>query len=143
MKQNLETKIEGTYSFKSEGERKIAEVLNRYRIDFRYEWPVLVRDYDQKFRIWYPDFFLPKYGVYLEYFGYENNPDYDNGRKRKEKIYKEMKMDVISIDSKILENQLENHIINQLYRIQTKRQTEVKSKIYTLRTPLGKKYPQV
>ena len=102
MKENLESKIEGTTNFKSEGERRIAEVLNKYGIDFKYEWPVLVQDDDKKLRIWYPDFFLPKHGVYLEYFGYDNNPDYDNGRKRKEKIYKEMKMDVISIDSKIL-----------------------------------------
>lgn len=140
MKENLETKIEDSYNFKSEGERTIAEVLNKYRIDFKYEWPILIRDDEKKLRIWYPDFFLPKYGVYLEYFGYENNTEYDNGRKRKEKIYNEMKIDVISIDSKIGDNQLESHLINQLYRIQTKRLTEVKSKIYTLRTPLGKKY---
>ena len=141
MKENLETKIEGSYSFKSEGEKRIAEVLNKYRIDFKYEWPVLIKDDDKKLRIWYPDFFLSKHGVYLEYFGYDNNPDYDNGRKRKEKIYKEMKMDVISIDSKIRgDNQLENHLINQLYRIQTRRLSEIKSKIYTLRTSLGKKY---
>jgi len=140
MKENLETKIEDSYNFKSEGERKIAEVLNKYKIDFKYEWPVLVRDDDKKLRIWYPDFFLPKHGVYLEYFGYDNNSDYDNGRKRKEKIYKEMKIDVISIDSKIRGNQLENYVINQIYRIQTKRLSEVKSKIYNLRTPLEKKY---
>lgn len=141
MNQNLEEKIERIYNFKSEGERRIAEVLNKYKIDFKYEYPVLVKDNDRKIRIWYPDFFIPEFGVYLEYFGYENNPDYDNGRKIKEKIYKQMKMEVISIDSKNQGSQLENYVINQIYKIQNRRSNEIKSKIYNLRTPLGKKYP--
>lgn len=54
MNSNLETKIDGQGPFKSAGERKIADVLSKYGLPFKYESPLLVQDNQEKPRIWYP-----------------------------------------------------------------------------------------
>ena len=43
-----------------------------------YEVPICVHDEEGRLRIWYPDFYLPKLGIYIEVCGTE--------RGRKEKI---------------------------------------------------------
>ena len=50
-------------NFKSWGERRIADVLERYRLEYVYEPALLVTDGGRQ-RIWYLDFGLPRYGVY-------------------------------------------------------------------------------
>jgi DNA helicase-4 len=69
MGSNLESKINQGNNYKSAGERKIVDVLNKYGIDFRYESPVLINDHQGKQRIWYPDFYLPEFGVCIENYG--------------------------------------------------------------------------
>jgi hypothetical protein len=60
-------------NLKSKGEEAIAEVLKKYNIDFVYEYPLLIKEQKEgdgeKLRIWYPDFWLPKYSIIIEYFG--------------------------------------------------------------------------
>jgi hypothetical protein len=72
---------------KSNGEKAIAEILKKYNIDFVYEHPLLIKETKEndteKLRIWYPDFWLPKYSIIIEYFGMVGNPDYDKGKREK------------------------------------------------------------
>jgi hypothetical protein len=140
MAENLESKLGLENDFKSAGERRIAELLNKYGIDFKYEPPIAVQDRQNKLRIWYPDFFLPEYGIYLEFNGFEGNPNYDNGIMLKNSAYKKNGIDIIGITPSMQNGQLENYIINQIYRIQKRRLANVNSKIYALRTGMGSKY---
>ena len=135
---DLESKLKE--NFKSAGERRIADVLNKYGIAFFYEHPMAVQDQQNKLRIWYPDFFLPEYGIYLEFNGFEGNPNYDNGIMIKNSAYKKNGIDIIGITPSIQNGQLGNYIINQIYRIQRKRFTDIKSKIYGLRTGRPQEY---
>ena len=54
---------------KSFEECDIANFLHANRIDYAYEKPYEVKTADKGHRQYKPDFFLPKYGIYIEHFG--------------------------------------------------------------------------
>jgi len=69
----------------SDGERRIAEWLAANHITYRY---------DNRFRIIKgyairPDFYLPELDLYLEYWGMEDNLDYQIGMLEKKKLYQQ------------------------------------------------------
>ncbi|EFK08165.1 conserved domain protein [delta proteobacterium NaphS2] len=99
MNRNLENLLNGNKNpkFKSEGERRIAYFLNENAIRYQYETGVLVHADDHKPRIWYPDFYLPEFGTYIEYYGLKGKRNYDSGIKRKETTYKRMGLEVIPV----------------------------------------------
>jgi hypothetical protein len=137
MSVNLETKINQPGPFKSAGERKIAEVLDKYGIPFKYESPVLVHDQQKKPRIWYPDFYLPTHGIYVEYYGLCGHPSYDSLRERKQQAYQGAGLQVISVDGSVPRHRLEGYVLNQIFGVQTRRFQAIKSTIYLLRTKTG------
>jgi hypothetical protein len=100
--------------FKSRGERKIAKFLDDKKIKYEYEAGSLVRDEQQKQRIWYLDFYLPEFGMYVEYFGIVNNPDYDKGIRTKRNVYSKMAMDVIEIYPQMFAENWKGYIINKI-----------------------------
>jgi hypothetical protein len=77
----------------SDGERIIAEELAAMGIVFRY---------DNRFRIVKgyairPDFYLPEFDVYVEYWGMEDNLDYRIGMMEKEKLYQQAGKRLVSL----------------------------------------------
>lgn len=100
--------------FKSNGERKIAKFLDDKKIKYEYEAGSLVRDEQQKQRIWYLDFYLPEFGMYVEYFGIINNPEYDKGIRKKRNVYSKMGMDVIEIYPQMFAENWKGYIINKI-----------------------------
>ncbi len=98
--------------YRSNGEHKIAALLDGYGLPFVYEKPTLVVD-DDKPRIWYPDFSV--YGsVILEYFGVIGNPDYDNGIERKKRVYKENQMDLIPVYPSHFQGEWQDYILGSI-----------------------------
>jgi hypothetical protein len=99
-RRNFETKVElnktirtrdGTF-VQSDGERRIAEWLAAERINYRY---------DERFRIIEgmavrPDFYLPEFDVYIEYWGMDT-ADYKIGMLKKQKLYQQEGKKVISV----------------------------------------------
>jgi hypothetical protein len=76
----------------SKGERRIAEWLSANSIAYRY---------DERFRIIdgyaiRPDFYLPEFDVYIEYWGMDT-ADYKIGMLKKQKLYQETGKRLISI----------------------------------------------
>ena len=61
----------------TKGEKSVAIYLNDLKIKWKYENPVVVVDGKELSRTWYPDFFLPDFGVYIEVCGLERKKDYD------------------------------------------------------------------
>ena len=84
-------------NFKSEGERRIASFLKGNSIKYRYEPALAVNSEQGKPRIWYPDFYLPEFKTYIEYYGMAGKPCYDQGIKQKENVYSKMGLDVVSV----------------------------------------------
>jgi hypothetical protein len=72
--------------FRSWGEEQIARLLDRNGIAFRYEHPLAVVD-GGKVKIWYPDFYLPHYGLIAEYFGFNGDHGYDATAHHKIQVY--------------------------------------------------------
>ncbi len=77
----------------SDGERIIADELNKLNIEFRY---------DNRFRIIKgyavrPDFYLPEQDLYIEYWGMEDNLDYRIGMLEKKKLYQQAGKRLLSL----------------------------------------------
>jgi len=116
-KRNLEDFLKENISsvqFKSRGERKIAGFLNENDIKYKYESGVLIYQTDGKQRLWYPDFQLPEFSTYIEYFGMVGNPEYDRGIKVKETAYAYMGLSVIPVYPHMFSENWENYIMKEL-----------------------------
>ncbi len=60
---------------KSYGEMEIANFLYENSIEYVYEHPYEVDTRTEEYAHYYPDFYLPEYGIYIEYFGITRNGD--------------------------------------------------------------------
>jgi hypothetical protein len=80
---------------KSEGENQIERLLRRCGLVYRYEYPLAVVERG-KTRIWYPDFFLPEYGVVIEYAGL-NGDEYEAGLRYKRSVYEKLGIPAIFV----------------------------------------------
>ncbi len=99
-RRNFETKVElqknirakdGTW-VQSDGERLICEVLDAEKIRYRY---------DERFRILdgyaiRPDFYLPEFDVYIEYWGMDT-ADYKIGMLKKQQLYQQQGKKLVSL----------------------------------------------
>ena len=99
-RRNFDTKVElkktirakdGTL-VQSDGERKIAEFLDRHGIEYRYDERVRIID-GYAIR---PDFYLPEFDLYIEYWGMDT-VDYKIGMLKKLKLYQQQGKRVISL----------------------------------------------
>ena len=131
MNHTLEQKLKGQErrDLKSEGERRIANFLEANSIKYQYE-PALLINSDQKPRIWYPDFYLPEFSAYIEYFGLVGKQNYDDGIKRKETQYSKAGLAVIPVYPWTLNENWEGYIMNELERITTHRYRSLMTKPY-------------
>lgn len=71
---------------KSYGEMEIANFLTLNNIAYIYEYPYELDTRTQEYGQYYPDFYLPDYKIYIEYFGINrqgNVPDYFTGKNGK------------------------------------------------------------
>jgi len=129
---NLENKIEGSenQTFKSRGESRIAYFLDNNSIKYRYETGVLINSFQDKPRIWYPDFHLPEFGTYIEYFGLAGNPEYDKGIKTKEEIYTKMGLDIIPVYPWMFEENWKGYIMRELKNVTVQRYRKLIKKPY-------------
>ncbi len=76
----------------SDGERRICEILAAEGIRYRY---------DERFRILNghairPDFYLPEFDVYVEYWGMDT-ADYKIGMLKKQQLYQQQGKKLISL----------------------------------------------
>jgi len=97
--------------YDSNEEKRVAEYLIKKKIKF-YVHPVLkvtkkwfIFDVPFKKIKLHPDFFLPEYNIYVEYWGLIEKEEYKkNSYDFKKKLYKENDIDVIDIYPKNLDN---------------------------------------
>jgi hypothetical protein len=60
---------ESIYEKMTEAEKKVANVLKEFGIQWSYEHPIFVWDENKRPRVWAPDFFLIPFGIYVEVCG--------------------------------------------------------------------------
>ena len=118
MNQNLEDMINGKKRpvFRSKGELKISNFLENNSIKYQYESPILINSDKSKPRIWYPDFYLPQYKAYIEYYGLAERQSYKKGIELKSKTYSKMKLDVIPVYPWMLSGNWQGYLMKELKR---------------------------
>lgn len=99
-RRNFDTKVElnktilaadGTL-VQSDGERIIAEFLRQHKIAYRYDERIkIIEGYAIR-----PDFYLPEFDVYIEYWGMDTI-DYKIGMLKKQKLYQQEGKRLISL----------------------------------------------
>lgn len=102
-------------------EREVSEFLSALGIWWKYEHPICVYDDDDRTRIWYPDFFLPKLGIYIEVCGVDR-PDYDY----RERIYDKNVSKVIFVHYYKDKEKWRTFLVQRLLDIQLKRLQDTK-----------------
>ncbi len=95
---------------RSIGEKRIADYFAKNQIRYVYEQEAIRTFRFHRYKLSIPDFYLPDYGVYVEYWGLVNADDYwtreryVRNMKRKMAIYHGNNIKFISIYPKNLEN---------------------------------------
>ncbi len=112
----------------SYGERKIASFLDKYEIPYTYQPPLLVNDQGYQ-RIWYPDFGLTKYGMFIEYFGVINNPEYDQRTHYKLKAYQNSDISVIALYPDDLRGNYEKNTLMKIRQTLYSRVSDLEQRI--------------
>ena len=115
-------------AFKSAGEQRIADFLDRHSIKYIYEPPTAVTQHG-KTRLWYPDFLLPDYGLYIEYYGRTGDPDYDRGILEKTAAYEASGLEVIPIYPHHLAHAWPNHLAREIREITQYRANALAAKL--------------
>lgn len=64
----------------TESERAVSDFLNLQGMWWQYEQPVFVKDDRNRPRVWSPDFYIPRLGIYVEVIG-NNYANYDYRRE--------------------------------------------------------------
>lgn len=143
MESNLEYRLRHSNAeeFKSEGEVRIARFLCGRGILYRYEQGVLVIDGGLP-RLWHPDSFLPEFGVYIEFYGMVGDADYDKGIEKKQRVYAEMGIEVISVFPQTFLADWEGHILNRLLEISRQRLERIRSKTGVFTEPTFRQQSQ-
>lgn len=117
MPRNLESRI---LPFRSRSEYRIASFLQYMDISYRYEAPVAVTDRGLQ-RVWYPDFHLPDFGTYLEFFGVTRDSQYHERTQHKLRTYERNGISVIPMYAQTLRGQWRSYVVDRLYRIEKER----------------------
>ncbi len=128
--------VRGSEAYRSDGEKLIAEFLASEKIHFVHEYPIALMDEQKQIRLWYPDFFLPKLNIVIEYLGMKGKPDYEKSVRRKTKLFKYLKIDFILITPKRLTRpDWKHYIIGKILEIMESKDSE-----YYKMKALTKKY---
>jgi len=115
------------YADMKESEKQVANYLRELNIWWIFESPVFVYDERDRPRVWTPDFYIPKLGMYIEVCGSEGF-DYEY----REKIYKKNGYPVIFVHFYKKEEKWQNYLIARIREIEEKRHEEVLKTLHSL-----------
>jgi len=119
--------MESIYADMNEPERQVADYLKKLGLWWLYEFPVFVYDDKGRPRVWTPDFYLPKLGMYIEVCGSEDH-DYEY----REKIYEKNGFHVVFVHLYKSTAKWKNYLIKRIMEIEETRHDEVMKMLQTL-----------
>ncbi len=115
------------YADMSNCEKQVADYLTSIGLFWKYEFPLFVYDEKNRPRVWGPDFYVPRLGMFIEVCGSEKF-DY----KYREKIYRKNGFYVIYLHMYKDEAEWKKHLIQTIMKIEEFRHTEVQKMISSL-----------
>jgi hypothetical protein len=108
------------YDNMTELEKEVANYLKSLGLRWTYQSPLFLYDNEGRPRVWTPDFYIPKLGIYIEVWG-SRYRKYDF---RKE-IYELNQIPVIFIHAYKQELQWKNYLQKRIREIHTERASEI------------------
>ena len=102
-------------------EKEVARHLEQKGLWWQFEFPVFLYDDKDRPRVWTPDFFIPKLGLFVEVCG---SKDFDYEYRRK--IYDKNGIPVIFLHYYKRPKEWKAHLKNRIKKIQEKRSKEAK-----------------
>ena len=118
---------ESIYADMEDSEKQVAELLKMLDLWWWYEFPVFIYDEKKRPRVWTPDFYIPKLGMYIEVCG-SANFDY----KYREKMYKKNGYHVIFVHLYKEKKKWKNYLVKRIMEIEEKRHKEVMKMLHGL-----------
>ena len=115
MPSGLENKVgeNAAGPYRSQGEKRIAATLDQYGIPFVYEQRVRIQ-YNGRTQTLRPDFYLPGFNLYIEYYGRVGNQDYDLRTANKNAAYAANNINVLSVYPWDLIQDWPNYLLERL-----------------------------
>jgi len=106
--------MDSIYDDMTNSEKQVASYLKELGLQYVYQAPVFLHDLVGRPRIWTPDFYIPRLGVYIEVCGSEDFGE--RGYKFRQKVYEKNEIPVIFIhtykDSRKWKSYLRTGIMN-------------------------------
>ena len=115
------------YADMGDSEKQVADYLRELDLWWVYEFPVFVYDEKKRPRVWTPDFYIPRLGMYIEVCGSEEF-DYEY----REKIYKKNGYPVIFVHFYKKEEKWKNYLVARIREIEEKRHDEVMKMLHQI-----------
>jgi len=119
--------MDSIYDDMEESELQVADYLKKLGLWWIYESPVFVYDEKDRPRVWTPDFYIPKLGMYIEVCGIER-PGYEY----REKVYKNNGLRVIFVHFYKDQRRWRNYLARRIIEIEEERHREVMDMIRSL-----------
>ena len=119
--------MQKVYADMTDSEKKVAFYLESIGLYWKFEFPLFVYDEKNRPRVWTPDFYIPRLGMFIEVCGSENF-DY----KYRDEIYRKNGFYVIFLHAYKEEEQWKKHLLNEIMKIEEFRHAEVQKMIKSL-----------
>jgi hypothetical protein len=105
------------YEKMTQGEKQTSDFLTALGIFWRFHHPVTIYDEENLQRIYYPDFFLPQFGAYIEVCGAKREDEYE----RRKKLYFANNIKVIFVETFKDCKKWKAFLLDSLFKIQVER----------------------
>jgi len=119
--------MDSIYADMKRSERQVANYLKKLCLWWVYEFPVFVYDEKKRPRVWAPDFYIPKLGMYIEVCGSE-----DFNYEYREDIYRKNGYYVIFLHLYKEREKWKNYLVKRIREIEEFRHSEVTKMIESL-----------
>ncbi len=107
------------YKDMKDSEKKVADYLRELDLWWIYESPLFLYDENERPRVWTPDFYIPKLGMYVEVCG----ADLESYQYRKT-VYKKNQINVIFLQLYKEEKKWKNYLVKRIIEIDNLRHAE-------------------
>jgi hypothetical protein len=108
------------YDDMTDSEKEVANYLTKLGFYWIYQFPIFVYDEKNRPRVWTPDFYIPKLGMYIEVCGSER---FDYGYR--EEIYRKNGYYVIFIHYYKEREKWKSYLVKRIIEIEELRHLEV------------------
>ena len=104
--------------------KKVADCLQELGLWWWDEFPVFVYDEKEKPRVWTPDFYIPKLGMYIEVCGMKRE-----GYDYREKIFMKNGYNVVFLHLFKKENMWKKYLVKRIMEIEDHRHSEIEKMV--------------